>query len=72
MHYKKLAHLILAICAGYSVSYWVEAEESIQLGLSIFIVIGWLWVSEAVNISVTALLIPALAVISGLFQVREA
>jgi len=72
MHYKKLVHLLLAIGAGYSVSYWAEADESIQLGLSIFIVIGWLWVSEAVNISVTALLIPALAVIAGLFQVREA
>jgi sodium-dependent dicarboxylate transporter 2/3/5 len=72
MHYKNIIHLFLALCAGFSVSYWVEADESIQLGLSIFIVIGWLWVSEAVNISVTALLIPVLAVISGLFSVREA
>jgi hypothetical protein len=42
MNYKKLIHLILALCAGFSVSYWTEAEESIQLGLSIFIIIGWL------------------------------
>jgi sodium-dependent dicarboxylate transporter 2/3/5 len=31
-----------------------------------------LWVSEAINISVTALLVPVLAVLSGLLPVREA
>lgn len=72
MNTKNFTHLILALCAGFSVRYWVAADESIQLGLSIFIVIGWLWVSEAVNISVTALLVPVLAVVSGLFPVKEA
>jgi sodium-dependent dicarboxylate transporter 2/3/5 len=72
MNYKNLIHLILALCAGFSVRYWAETDESIQLGLSIFIIIGWLWVSEAVNISVTALLIPVLAMISGLLPVRDA
>ncbi|MFA9418839.1 MAG: DASS family sodium-coupled anion symporter [Gammaproteobacteria bacterium] len=72
MNFKNLIHLMLALCAGFSVRYWVEADESIQLGLSIFIVIGWLWVTEAINISVTALLVPLLAVVTGLFPVREA
>ena len=63
---------MLALCAGFSVSYWAEADESIPLGLSMFIIIGWLWVSEAVNISVAALLKPVLAVLSGLLLVREA
>jgi sodium-dependent dicarboxylate transporter 2/3/5 len=72
MNYKNIIHLILALCAGFFVRYWVDADESIQLGLSIFTVIGWLWVSEAIHISVTALLIPVLAVVSGLFPVREA
>jgi sodium-dependent dicarboxylate transporter 2/3/5 len=65
-------HLLLALCLGFSTRYWVDADESIQLGLSIFIIIGWLWVSEAVHISVTALLIPVLAVVTGLFPVAEA
>lgn len=54
--------MILALCAGFSTRFWIDADESIQLGLSLFIVIGWLWVSEAIHISVTALLIPVLAV----------
>ncbi|MCP4009241.1 MAG: SLC13/DASS family transporter [Proteobacteria bacterium] len=72
MNFKNTLNVILALCAGFSVRHWVEADASIQLGLFIFVVIGWLWVSEAVNISVTALLVPVLAVVSGLFPVREA
>jgi len=72
MNFKNTLNVILALCAGFSVRYWVEADISIQLGLSIFIVIGLLWVSEAINISVTALLVPVLAVVSGLFPVAEA
>jgi len=72
MNYKNIINVILAFSAAYSVRYWVDADASIQSGLSIFIVIGWLWVSEAINISVTALLVPILAVISGLFPVSEA
>ncbi len=72
MNHKNIIHLVLAFSAAYSVRHWVEADASIQLGLFIFVVIGWLWVSEAVNISVTALLVPVLAVVSGLFPVREA
>ena len=72
MNYKNIINVILAFSAAYSVRYWVDADASIQTGLSIFIVIGWLWVSEAINISVTALLVPVLAVVSGLFSVNEA
>jgi sodium-dependent dicarboxylate transporter 2/3/5 len=72
MNYKNIIHLVLALSAGLSVKYWVEADQSIQTGLSIFIFVGWLWVSEAINISVTALLVPVLAVFSGLFQAQEA
>ncbi len=72
MIYKKIIHLVLAFGAAYSTRYWVEADASVQLGLSLFIIIGWLWVSEAIGISVTALLVPVLAVTSGLLPVGEA
>jgi len=72
MNYKNIIHPVLAFSVAYSVQYWVEVDASVQLGLSIFIIIGWLWVSEAINISVTALLVPVLAVITGLFSVGEA
>lgn len=69
---KNITHIVLALLAGYSVRFWVDAAPEIQAGLSIFIIAGWLWVSEALHISVTALLIPVLAVLSGLFPVTEA
>lgn len=72
MTFRNSLHVSLAIIAGLSVLYGVEAEKSVRLGLSIFTVIGWLWVSEAINISVTAMLVPILAVISGIFPVKEA
>jgi sodium-dependent dicarboxylate transporter 2/3/5 len=72
MIYKKIIHLVLAFGAAYSTRYWVEVDASVQLGLSLFIIIGWLWVSEAISISVTALLVPVLAVASGLLPVGEA
>ena len=66
MNNKNLVHITLALIAGYSVRFWVDADPAIQNGLSIFIIAGWLWVSEALHISVTAMLIPVLAVLSGL------
>lgn len=72
MAFRNSLHVLLAIIAGLSVLYGVEAEKPVRLGLAIFATIGWLWVSEAVNISVTALLVPVLAVVSGIFPVKEA
>jgi sodium-dependent dicarboxylate transporter 2/3/5 len=72
MIYKKIIHLVLAFGVAYSTRYWVVADASVQLGLSLFIIIGLLWVSEAISISVTALLVPVLVVASGLLPVGEA
>lgn len=41
-------------------------------GLAILVAIGWLWVSEALHVSVTALLVPLLAVASGILALDEA
>lgn len=72
MHKKNLLHLALALLAAYSVRFWVDADPAVQTGLAIFIIAGWLWVSEALHISVTAMLIPILAILTGLFPVGEA
>jgi solute carrier family 13 (sodium-dependent dicarboxylate transporter), member 2/3/5 len=72
MNYNKKIQLLLAIFASYSVRFWVNADENVQLGLAIFILIGWLWVSESLNITITALLIPVLAVITGIFELKAA
>ncbi len=72
MSKKNLFHIIAAMIVSYSVRFWVSADENTQLGLSIFIFIGWLWVSECLNITITALLIPVLAIVTGIFEVKTA
>lgn len=72
MDTKQFIHLAAALCAGALIHTLVDAAPSIRAGLTIFGIIAWLWISEALNLSATALLIPVLAVFSGLFTVDEA
>lgn len=50
----------------------VEASPQIQQGLAIFVAIAWLWITQALPISTTALLIPVLAMISGILSAKQA
>jgi sodium-dependent dicarboxylate transporter 2/3/5 len=50
----------------------VEASPQIQQGLAIFVAIAWLWITQALPISTTALLIPVLAMISGILPAKQA
>ncbi len=72
MKLSQLLKLVLALLAGLLVNTFVDAEATVRSGLVIFVVIAWLWISEALNISVTALLIPVLAVLAGIFPAKEA
>ena len=72
MDKKSLIHIALAITAGLLVRHHVDAGPAIQIGLGIFVTVAWLWISEALPISVTALLIPVMAIAGGIFTVREA
>jgi len=72
MTVRQVLHLIFAVTAGFLVRSLVDADTTIQNGLSIFTIVAWLWISEAINISVTALLIPILAVLVGIFPVSDA
>ena len=44
----------------------------IKLGLGIFLCIGFLWISEALPLAITALLVPVLATFAGLMDLRSA
>lgn len=44
----------------------------LALGLAIFVLVGGLWISQALHLSVTALLVPVLASVAGLMGPREA
>ncbi|WP_037374840.1 DASS family sodium-coupled anion symporter [Sedimenticola selenatireducens] len=53
--------------------YWgVDLAEPLRIGLSILAFIALLWVTETFHITITALLIPILAVASGIFDTTEA
>lgn len=59
--------LIVAACA-----FLAPADANVQKGLFIFLLIGGLWLSEALHLTVTALLVSLLAVGTGLLDVRQA
>ena len=43
-------------------------ESQVNTGLSILIFVAVLWLTEAIHVSITALLVPLLAVVFGVFQ----
>ncbi len=47
-------------------------ETQVRIGLGIFICIAFLWLTEALPLSATALLVPILAVLTGVFNVKGA
>ena len=52
--------------------YKLPLERELAKGLAIFIFIALLWLFEVLHITVTSLLIPILATITGIFSVHEA
>jgi len=52
--------------------YLAPAPDPLRAGLAIFVLIGGLWMTQAIHLSATALLVPLLAVMLGLMGVREA
>ena len=46
--------------------------EELRTGLALFVLVGGLWMTQALHLSVTALLVPLLAVLTGLMDLRTA
>ncbi len=53
-------------------AFLAPAEPTVHKGLFVFLLIGGLWLSEALHLTVTALLVPLLATGFGLLDVKEA
>jgi sodium-dependent dicarboxylate transporter 2/3/5 len=68
---KNLVILIIAI-VSLAVYLLLPVDKVTLKGLAILIFIAALWLTEALPITVTALLVPILAVITGIFDVKEA
>jgi len=68
----KKINMLLSCVFAYIVANTVEAPSQVQQGLAIFVAIAWLWITQALPISTTALLIPILAMISGILPATQA
>ncbi|CBL46640.1 Putative transporter, NadC family [gamma proteobacterium HdN1] len=63
----------IAICVFLAGFVWslAPAEPVLAFGLGLFVLIGGLWMTQALPLAVTALLVPLLAALSGLFAPRD-
>ncbi|MCV6588415.1 MAG: DASS family sodium-coupled anion symporter [Marinobacterium sp.] len=69
---RQSVSLIFSLCISTLVYTLLPVAPDIQLGLGLLCLIGLLWMTETFHISVTALLVPLLAVVSGIFTVQQA
>lgn len=62
----------MAICLALSAIVYLNAPapDSLRTGLALFVLIGSLWMTQALHLSVTALLVPVLAALGGLMDLR--
>jgi len=65
-------NILLSFLFAFIIVNTVEASPQVQQGLAIFVAIAWLWITQALPISTTALLIPILAMISGILPATQA
>ena len=64
--------LLLALLALVGLSRWLPWATAINHGVALLVCIALLWLSEAVHITLTALLVPVLAVILQLLPLTQA
>jgi len=65
--------LLIAVGLYFVLGGWLGHELGpAGQGLALMLTIAWLWVSEALHVSVTALLVPLLAAVSGILPFDQA
>jgi sodium-dependent dicarboxylate transporter 2/3/5 len=65
--------LIIAVLLFGGLNLWLgDSLGTAGAGLALMATIAWLWVTEALHVSVTALLVPLLAALSGVLAFDEA
>ena len=67
-------NLIILVAAIISIALYnfLPADKNILKGLTILFFIATLWITESLPITATALLVPIIAVLTGIFEVKEA
>lgn len=61
--------IVLAVAAS---SLLLKLPSDVHAGLFIFLLVGGLWLTDSFHLTITALLVPALAALTGLMTVSEA
>ncbi|MCH1930818.1 DASS family sodium-coupled anion symporter [Shewanella sp. A25] len=69
---RKMLILAVDIVLLFALYYGLPFEQGVNTGLAILVFAGVLWLTEAIHISVTAILVPILAVFFGVFETKEA
>lgn len=69
---RKMAILGFDILLFVALIYGLPFEPEINKGLAMLVCIAILWLTEAIHISMTALLVPVLAVALGIFSMPQA
>lgn len=64
--------MILAVIFYFTAIFFIDASPQVQKGMALFVAVAWLWITQALPISTTALLIPVLALGSGLLSSSQA
>jgi sodium-dependent dicarboxylate transporter 2/3/5 len=64
--------LLLSVIPALGIYLLVDTDPLLQLGLSIFTLIALLWLTETFHITITALLVPILTILTGIFDARAA
>ena len=65
--------IIIFVCGIISIAIYIflPADKNVLKGLAILFFIGALWITESLPITATALLVPIIAVMSGIFNVKD-
>lgn len=64
--------MFLSVIFFLAARFLIDAESQVQQGIAIFVAIAWLWITQALPIGTTALLIPVLALTSDLLPASQA
>lgn len=64
--------IVVALVSSLALYHLLPLDQPLRAGIVIFLVAGILWLTEAVHLSFTALLIPVLAVLLDVMPVKQA
>ncbi|SDK02722.1 solute carrier family 13 (sodium-dependent dicarboxylate transporter), member 2/3/5 [Ferrimonas sediminum] len=69
---RKMAILLADVALFAALIAWLPFDAQINKGLAMLVCVAILWLTEAIHISITALLVPVLAVALGVFSMPAA